>query len=321
LISLQSSCRCEHPLHANTVAVAAYAIWCWFGRYLHACCSEEPCSQVKTCWSCTQRLQVNGAGTSQLRTDRVGIRYAGVTQSVRSQPAASPAGTVDYTVLPSTSRRLAAAALVPAGASPANDSGATLYAGAQQLRKAMYSRKLLHAFADSPALPWFDLQGDGQADTIDSDAFFGIVVGVNWDPDTTDRGAKVCALLKAMYSPSTSADDIVDEALDDSSFVNKDSLTWQAVDPRLIYLRSSESSPFYASSPCPDLAADQVAPVLERFDGTQPPTLAQFAYLAAAKDADTDYMFNGLMRPSDEHFSAYQVGAAISLRKCHGPAY
>lgn len=239
---------------------------------------------------------------------RAGIRYIGVDGTERAQATPSAAGSPPYIILPSARRSLLQQQSSLSTSTKSERTAAARRTIAQA--SAMpYSRKLLQSVATSSDLLWLDLNGDGAVTTADSDAFY--CMRSTFPSARSGNDGNVCTLLDALYSPSTApASSLLDETLDDSSFVSTSSDTWQAVDPRLLYLRGDEPFAFAAGAACASLPASQSVPQLRRFDDTRPPTRREFDYLVA----DTSEQYDELMRPSNPDFFVYQVRAACTCR-------
>lgn len=262
--------------------------------------------------ACTmQATGSTGAATPRFATLRVGMRYVGVDGTERDAAAPSIAGSPPYLVLPSARRSLLA--------EPSKTDYTRRVAKSRRLAKSQrpavagcgsaskLSRKLLQSVTTSSDLLWLDIQGDGAVTSSDSDTFFCVQSAFPPAPSADDFD--VCALLDALYNPSTAAaTSLIDETLDDSSFVSTSSETWQAVDPRLLYLRGDEPFAFADGAACPALLASQSVPQLSRFDGTRPPTRAEYEYLVT----NTDEQYDELMQPSNPDFLVYQVRSCPS---------
>lgn len=155
---------------------------------------------------------------------------------------------------------------------------------------------------------WLDLQGDGTANTVDSDTYMRVIQTWNRPGSASEHVQQYCTWLDALYNPSQQTDLVLDETFNDTSIVSTSSNTWQAVDPKLIALRTTESKFFRPKASCPGtaLVTAQQLPVLPRFDGTEPPSKSEFFYLTSQEN---EQAFDELMHPNLDTFRTYQVNA------------
>lgn len=241
--------------------------------------------------------QVIAAGDALLSTLMARIRYVGVSEADRLGNVRDQAANPNTIVLPSTPvfrRRL-------------RDSDAAGGLGSDAIHfGAARGRTLQQVAADPTSFDWLDIQRDGLVDTMDSDIYFRLIE--SWSTAGSEpQKQQFCAWLDRLYNPS-SADERLDESFVDSSIVDIDSFAWQAVDPKVITLRTTDSVYLRHDSPtpCPDsaLQSAQQLPLLARFDGTAPPTRQQFYYLTGQS---SEPGYNDLMHPNLEAFKAYQV--------------
>lgn len=147
------------------------------------------------------------------------------------------------------------------------------------------------------AFPWMDLNADAAVDTRDGLLFADVIKLVDSDP------ARHCTWLQSVYRPSSATvphQVVRGNGFTDASFTAYTSPAWQAVDPKLIYLRSNVSDVMYPGVDCVGtggLGAGEVVPQLARFDGSAPLTEAEFrAVVPGAGGAD---LFRAFMRPDE----------------------
>jgi hypothetical protein len=126
---------------------------------------------------------------------------------------------------------------------------------------------------------WLDLQGDAVASNLDSQALYQIA------RLATTNEAGSCRWLDSIYHPSRYAGEALSlsgNRFNDSSFLSNASSSWQAIDPKLLYLRTNQSSLLRPgdqafSSLCVTkhnaaLTDKQFVPLLTRPDGSLPLT-------------------------------------------------
>lgn len=150
------------------------------------------------------------------------------------------------------------------------------------------------------AFPWMDLNSDAAVNTQDALLFADLITLVDSDPGLH------CTWLESVYHPSTATvphQVIRGNGFTDASVAAHTSAAWQAVDPKLIYLRSNASDVMYpAGVDCVAagsgvLQAGEVVPELRRFDGSAPLTEAEFrAVVPGAAEVD---LFRAFMRPDE----------------------
>jgi hypothetical protein len=163
-------------------------------------------------------------------------------------------------------------------------------------------RSLLQSNTTSDAFLWMDLNGDSLVDIKDSLLFADVIKLVDADESLH------CKWLQSLYHPSSATTPyqlVRGNAFTDTSIVSNTSIEWQAVDPKLIYLRSNASEVMYNGHVCSSLPgtlldADETVPALQRFDGTSVLTQADFqALVPASSTADPAGLFKAFMRPDE----------------------
>jgi hypothetical protein len=257
--------------------------------------------------------QASAQGLAKLNTTRFGIRYQGVSSSTRSRADQSIAGSPPYIVHSASRRSL----MYSHAARPARNHLAGSSSTSQDMQQPFaYSesrkkRMLMDAQVVRGNFSWFDLQGDGLVNSLDSDAFFSIGASFNWRYSSTDM-ASYCELLDKLYNHDMRPGSELDEVMMGNGVLTMDSPFWQSVDPRLIGLRSDDSVGWSPGTACSSLAGMQQVPQLSRFDGTRPPTRSEFHYLvgtgsSANQRNKSNFEFDELLRPNSEDFRAYQV--------------
>lgn len=173
-----------------------------------------------------------------------------------------------------------------------------------QQRQERTLRKLLQATTGAvgvsdAAFPWMDLNGDATVDTRDALLFADMIKLVDSDPSLH------CTWLESVYLPSLAAAPhqvVRGNGLSDASFSDYMSAVWQALDPKLIYLRSNDSDVMHPGVDCAAagsgaLAPNQFVPELQRFDGSAP--LAEAEFRAVVPGAGGVDLFRAFMRPDE----------------------
>ena len=271
-------------------------------------------------------MQVTGDGAGQFVTNRHALRYDGMPSSARRALTAAAAASPPFVFAPASRRR--ALLHEPSSAARLLLSQRHALSSAQPAagdNVVLHGRKMLQTVTPAASFLWFDIQGDGEVTTTDSDTFFDVVMwSASWDyfnSGLVDRNEKRCSLLESLYLPSQSTgENAFDQTLDDDSFISTDSPTWQAVDPKLFYLRTGAPSELTPTAPCPSglLSADQSVPQLSRFDDTVPPTQEQVSYLSggASGVVNPNELWLQLTQPSTDAFLTYQVTQDLGLQCC-----
>lgn len=177
--------------------------------------------------------------------------------------------------------------------------------GQQRRQRQLSRRQLLQASSaavtvSDTAFPWMDLNSDATVDTQDALLFADLITLVDSDP------ALHCTWLESVYHPSTATvphQVIRGNGFTDASATAHTSTAWQAVDPKLIYLRSNASDVMYpagvdcAAAGSAVLQPGEVVPELRRFDGSVPLTEEEFqAVVPGAGGVD---LFRAFMRPDE----------------------
>eukprot|EP00892_Ulva_mutabilis_P000131 jgi/Ulvmu1/10118/UM006_0069.1 len=221
-----------------------------------------------------------------------------------SKHNSTPTGAGDITLVTSASHAHASDSTSCSRGACKLASNADLTAHVLQQRQQRSLRKLLQASdptvsISDTAFPWMDLNADAAVDTRDALLFADMIKLVDSTP------ALHCTWLESVYLPSaaTTPHQVVrGNGFTDASFTALTSTAWQALDPKLIYLRSNVSDVMYPGVDCATagsgaLAADQRVPQLTRFDGTVPLTEPEFqAVVPGAAGVD---LFRAFMRPDE----------------------
>lgn len=148
---------------------------------------------------------------------------------------------------------------------------------------------------------WMDLNNDNVVNIQDSLLFADMIKLVDSDPELH------CTWLESVYSPSNATlphSLVRGNSFTDASITGISSFGWQAVDPKLIYLRSNDSDVMY-----PDAAsciatggggAALEVPQLARFDGTAPLNEREFlGIVPGSETSDPAGLFKAFLRPDE----------------------
>jgi hypothetical protein len=253
-------------------------------------------------------MQAKTSGDARLTTDVAGIRYRGVTAAARLGGPASAAAQPPALVLPAAGRFLRE--LEPRAGSRAKSlqlwQGVPIMPTTELNSHLGGFRRLMQA-QDAGSFVWLDLQGDGIANSVDSDAYMQVIQGWN-QAGSAQHLQQYCNWLNSLYNPSRSTSLVLDETFTDTSIVSTSSNSWQAIDPKLIALRTTKSKFFRPQTSCSGtaLVSAQQLPVLPRFDGTVPPSQSEFFYLTGQQRTQA---YDDLMHPNLDAFRTYQVSA------------
>jgi hypothetical protein len=151
------------------------------------------------------------------------------------------------------------------------------------------------------AFLWMDLNGDNLVNIEDSLLFADVLKLADSDPTLH------CTWLSSIYSPSTATQPhslVRGNSFTDASITGVGSSGWQALDPKLIYLRSNASDVMFPESvTCVDpgsTGGTLEVPQLARFDGTSPLTEKEFlGIVPRAETSDPAGLFKAFFRPDE----------------------
>ena len=189
------------------------------------------------------------------------------------------------------------------------------------------NRKLLQDnFVNTSATEflWMDLNSDAMVNIEDSLLFADIIKLVDSDP------ALYCAWLQSVYSPSTATQPhslFRGNSFTDASITGISSFAWQAVDPKLIYLRSNVSDVMHPAgvtcSASGGGGGSIAVPVLARFDGTVPLNQQEFLEIVpGAETSDPAGLFKAFFRPDEARdwrmYTVPPIPNILSFFRCMG---
>jgi hypothetical protein len=265
-------------------------------------------------WPLVPQALAATAAERAIATQRLNIRYfASLSADATEEPApsaadsraASPPYVFSAAPTPSSRRLQSTGGVVVAAARPRRARARDVLAAAADLADLADARARRKLQAAAPAnvsdaaILWMDVNGDARVDTRDALAFADLIKLVDSD------AAAHCAWLQSVYYPSLAAPPhsiVRGNAFSDASITSAASPAWQALDPKLIYLRSNASDVLFppgAACGAP-LTAAQTVPQLARFDGSAPLTEAQFLTLVPEVDtADPSALYRAFLRPDE----------------------
>lgn len=167
-------------------------------------------------------------------------------------------------------------------------------------RKLLQTTSATYVNTSDTAFLWMDLNGDGIVNIQDSLLFADVIKLV--DSDSTAH----CTWIESVYFPSNASQPhslVRGNSFTDASITGVGSSGWQAMDPKLIYLRSNDSDVMYLESTSCTATVSGTAlsvPHLARFDGSTPLNQQEFlAIVPGAETSDPAGLFKAFLRPDE----------------------